>query len=338
MGFLKHVTFARRWAAVLDIAIKIGTVVALLAAGYQYLLRTQVELVVNSARLLDPVTVQEEYKAYGQTVPPLVIDAVHAYVRDNLQDLAEAANSTVEKLPKSGLCATDAGFVEAVAGTGACEPGNTRALTKFYERKLLHDNFRAGRPLPPDQVRHALALLRRSEYRRYRACVRNVGSYHATDVEIFPSAGYKAAAGYDGPAFSLRPGEESVRDFVTEVGYLDGQPPATYQPEPHGGGGTTTSATSTTVAPADTTSTAETPAGTTATTYAPGAKERIEKLDDSVPAGSCLRKPGATDATFFSVDWKDNPERPGGPFMSIGLFGILGLLLVLFARRSTGAP
>ena len=316
---LGHVFSANRWATVLDIAIKVGTVVALGAAGYHYLLRTDVVLVVNSSRMLDSATVQKEYSAYGDTVPHLVIEAVQSYVKENLDDLRIASNESASLLSKADLCAADADFVRAVSSRSACEPTNDRALTKYYERKLIHDNLRAGKPLTVEQVRRAFAILRRSEYRRYRACVRNVGRHPATDVEIFPAAGYKAADGFDGPAFSLRPGEESVRDFVTEVGYLDGQPPAIDEPS--------TTTTSTTVPPS----------GTTSTTFAPGAEQRIPNLSSSIPEGSCLRKPGAADRTFFTVDWTDNPARPSASQVGWGVLVIGVLLLVLFLRPSTGS-
>lgn len=308
----EYVSSAERWATVLDIAVKLGTVIALLAAGRQFLLRADVKLVANSTRFVDAATVKSEYELYGLTVPQMVFDTVHLYDRLNLVDLRSTDNSTQGELTTTEVCALDAEFVAAVFGTDACNPEHTKALGRgaYYERKLVYDNVRAGRPLTAEQLRFALEVMRRSEYRRYRVCVRNVGHHRATGVRVFPAAGYQSAPGFDSGDFALRPGEEAVRDFVTAVGYQDGQPRATTDLRSTEGSGT--------------------PAVS-------GAEARRKELSGSVPKGSCLRKTGATEATLFSADWSDNPGRPDSTTVGLGFVFVAGLLSLLFLRSSTGA-
>lgn len=308
----EYVSSAGRWATVLDIAVKLGTVIALLAAGRQFLLRADVKLVANSARFVDATTVKAEYELYGLTVPHLVLDVVHLYDRLNLVDLRSATNSTQAELTTTEVCALDVEFVSAVFGADACNPENAVALGRgaYYERKLVYDNVRAGKPLTAEQVKLAHEIMRRSEYRRYRVCVRNIGRHRATGVRIFPSAGYQAAPGYDPADFALRPGEEAVRDFVTAVGYQDGQPRATTDLRSAEGRGTP---------------------------GLPDAEARRKELSGSVPKASCLRKAGATEATLFSADWSDNPGRPGSTTVGFGFVFVASLLVLLFLRSTTGA-
>lgn len=308
----EYVSSAGRWATVLDIAVKLGTVIALLVAGRQFLLRADVKLVANSARFVDAATVKAEYEVYDLPVPHLVIDVAHLYDRRNLVDLRMAENSTQADLTTTEVCAADVEFVNGVFGAEACNPENARPLGRgaFYERRLVYDDIRAGKPLTVEQVKLAHEIMRRSEFRRYRVCVRNLGSHRATGVRIFPAAGYQAAPGYDPGEFALRPGEEAVRDFVTAVGYQEGQPRATTDLRSTDGAGTPGS---------------------------PDVEARRNELPDSVPKGSCLRKTGATEATLFSADWRDNPGRPGNTTTGVGLVFVAGLLALLFLRSSTGA-
>ena len=307
----EYVSSAGRWATVLDIAVKLGTVIALLAAGRQFLLRADVKLVANSARFVDAATVKAEYEVYDLAVPHLVIDVANLYDRRNLVDLRTADNSTQAELSTTEVCAADVEFVKAVFGADACNPGKAEPLGRgaYYERKLVYDDIRAGKPLTVEQVKLAYEIMRRSEFRRYRVCVRNIGRHRATSVRIFPSAGYQAAPGYDPGEFALRPGEEAVRDFVTAVGYQEGQPRATTDLRSTDGAGTPGS---------------------------PEVEARRSELPDSVPKGSCLRKTGATEATLFSADWSDNPGRPGNATVGAGFVFVAGLLALLFLRSSTG--
>jgi len=297
----EFVSSAGRWATVLDVAVKLGTVIALLAAGRQFLLRADVKLVANSARFVDAATVKAEYEVYGLTIPALVVDTVHLYDRRNLTDLRTAENSTQADLTTTEVCALDPGFVTGVFGANACNPENAEPLGRgaFYERKLVHDNLRAGAPLTVEQVKLAREIMRRSEFRRYRVCVRNIGQNRATGIKVFPAAGYRPAPGWDSGDFALRPDEEAVRDFVSEIGYQEAQPPATRGSRP--------------------------------------TEADVKDLPDSVPEDSCLRKAGATEATLFGVDWTDNPERPSSRAILFGFALVAGLLVMLFLRSSTGA-
>ena len=284
---LRRLIEVQRWLNILDVALKVGALMALLAAARYFFLRADIRLVANSARFVDAQAVQDGYTEYGRTVPTVVLDAIYDYELRNLRDLRDAENTTLVELPRSELCARDAAFLEGVFGAGECEKEDEERLGRgaFYERKLV--DLALDTPelaLTPADVRFALGVMRRSEYRRYRVCVRNVGDFRATDVAINPSTGYQIAPGYSPQNFSLRKDEESIRDFVTEIGYLDAQPRATVD-----------------FVSSDAAVDAE-----AVNQYArPGSE-----IGSSLPESSCLGKPGATDATFFTVDWQDNPGRP----------------------------
>ncbi len=142
--------------------------------------------------------------------------------------------------------------------------------------------------------------------------MRNVGSFAASDVRVNPSAGYLPAPGYPGEPFTLKPGEESVRDFVTQTGYLNAQPPATLA----------TVDTSKQAVPTDSRQRELT--------------DKVEQARTEAPANTCLRREGPTNATAFTVSWKADPGTMNNWLaILIGLF--VALLIGYVFWRGTPA-
>jgi hypothetical protein len=168
---------------------------------------------------------------------------------------------------------------------------------------LVALDLQQNKPLTANEVRFALALMRRAEYRRYRVCVRNVTDNRATGVSINPSAGYSLAPGFREGTFTLRRHEESLRDYVTAIGYQEGQPRAT------------------------TDFAGQTDGDAKTTPPSQGSEQKPAQR-------SCVEKPGATEATYFTVDWQDNPARPSTQTVLL-LVGVptLGIVVLLLFGR-----
>ncbi len=229
-----------RWAPAMstsrwDTAVLLGAVLALVVAAWPRAISTDVVLVSNSPRFVDAKALAARYGDYDQEVPASVLDAVFEYERRNNPDLVRGDNSTRNEIPVQELCDAKTGDPKLVRAVfqrpgepDVCGPDGTGlGRQTYYERALLKRQIGAETPLSPEQLTFDLARMEQSEYRRYRGCVRNVGSFAAADVRVNPSPGYLPAPGYPGEPFTLKPGEESVRDFVTQTGYLNAQPPAT---------------------------------------------------------------------------------------------------------------
>lgn len=124
------------------------------------------------------------------------------------------------------LCSIDPAFVNEVFG----EQGDWVAHAEedgdggddidgepYYKRALVRLALEDESRMAPTDVRRAFTLMHRSRYRRYRVCVRNIGSHRASGVEIQPAAGYTIASGFSPEPFALRPGRELIRDFVSPL-------------------------------------------------------------------------------------------------------------------------
>ena len=304
---LSQILDLKRLNSIAAIAVAVATILAFLFAGQLILARTDLRLVVNSQRFIDPDAVRAHYRELGQSLPPeLVVEAVYAYNEQNQADLKGGPNSSTTVLPVKDICSdpTLRAFVASVYTASSadqqpklgksCDGGDTIGKGRYYERYLLKLDADTGYPLDAAQIRTALTVLYRSDYRRYRLCVRNIGGSRASDVRIAPSAGYQRAPNFSDPPNAMAPGDEVLVDYDSAAGDSGALPDAT-----HG---------------------------------AAGAPAKQDGLPNGIPASSCLRRPGVTENTAFLVDWNSKGRNSVLPWIGIGVAVVIIAVLMIRGR------
>jgi hypothetical protein len=177
---------------------------------------------------VDLNVVRMSYEKARQPLPDLVKDTVETYYRRNMGDIESSHNSTLTEIKASSLCRTARRTVlELFPGVDCNDRDLKIGRNRYYERYLIDQNEKRGRPLNVVQIRIAILRMNEAEYRLVRCNLTNIGSVKADNVTIrIPPEFSERHTNEDtkGTTFSLAPNETYHRLFETVRGLTAADP------------------------------------------------------------------------------------------------------------------